>query len=81
MTLRQIAAILTGIIGIVLSCTASTPAAPPAAAPAPVQVSIGHEVGDRIPSFEMGLADGSVVASAELLNEGRPVFLFFMATW
>jgi hypothetical protein len=29
----------------------------------------------------MQLADGSVVTSASLLSDGKPVFLFFFATW
>ena len=47
----------------------------PAAIPAP-----GHQVGNRIPDFTLELADGRAVAAAELVEQGKPTFLFFWAT-
>ncbi|MBM3948337.1 MAG: hypothetical protein FJ312_03690 [SAR202 cluster bacterium] len=50
----------------------------PTQAPA---AKVGNQVGDHIPDFSIRLADGSTKTSADLLAEGKPVFLFFMATW
>lgn len=44
-------------------------------------VSVGHKVGDRVPDFELSLDDGTSVTSASLIEDGKPVFLFFLATW
>lgn len=60
----------------------SAPPTPVAPIPTPTAaVRIGSGVGERVPDFQMRLADGSVVTSAHLLSEGQPVFLFFFATW
>ena len=45
------------------------------------EVNVGHEVGNRIPDFELSLEDGTRVTFASLLEDDKPVFLFFMATW
>jgi hypothetical protein len=62
-----------------------TQSAPPTAVP-PIptptaSVRTGSSIGERVPDFQMQLADGSVVTSASLLSDGKPVFLFFFATW
>ncbi len=44
-------------------------------------VAIGNKLGERVPDFSIMLSDGSVVRSSEILAEGKPVFLFFWATW
>ena len=44
-------------------------------------VEVGYEVGLRAPEFGMSLLDGSKVTSAELAEEGTPVFLYFHATY
>ena len=44
-------------------------------------VKIGSGVGERVPDFEVTFRDGSSVSREELVTEGRPAFLFFMATW
>ena len=36
---------------------------------------------DEAPEFTLHLFDESEVSSADLKREGRPVFLFFIATW
>ena len=41
---------------------------------------VGAEVGNRVPEFELGLADGSTIAATDLLSSSRPTFLFFFAT-
>ena len=41
---------------------------------------VGSEVGDRIPPFTLGLVDGVTVSSEQLMDDGRPTFLFFFAT-
>jgi peroxiredoxin len=38
-------------------------------------------VGDRAPDFALALTDGSTVTSESLAAAGKPMFLFFMATW
>ena len=42
--------------------------------------NIGVEVGKHVPPFALGLVDGSIVTSAELLEDSQPTFLFFWAT-
>ena len=56
------------------------PAAPPQPA-APVIVKVGSKVGQRVPDFSMQLGDRSTVTSEELVSTGKPVFLYFFATW
>ena len=41
---------------------------------------IGVEVGQQVPPFSLGLADGSAITSGELLDTSQPTFLFFWAT-
>ena len=44
-------------------------------------VEIGYEVGLRAPGFAMSLLDGTEVTASSLSAEGRPVFLYFHATY
>ena len=44
-------------------------------------VEIGYEVGLRAPEFAMSLLDGTEVAASSLSAEGKPVFLYFHATY
>jgi len=56
----------------------------PTAAPAMVKIDqppLGNSVGDTLPKFEFTLADGRTVSTAQLSEQGKPVFLFFFATW
>jgi hypothetical protein len=46
-----------------------------------VTAKIGSKVGERVPDFEMSLADGTIVTSASLIENDRPAFLFFFATF
>ena len=57
------------------------PAIPAAEVETPSVSSVGSSVGDLVPEFEMLLIDGNSVTSAGLKNTGKPVFLFFFATW
>ena len=41
---------------------------------------VGAEVGNRVPEFELGLADGSTITATDLVSSARPAFLFFFAT-
>ena len=65
--------------------SSSAPSAPQAAAvesqPANETVEVGYQVGLRAPEFGMSLLDGSKVTSAGLVEEGKPVFLYFHATY
>ena len=45
------------------------------------QVQIGYSVGERVPDFQLTLVDGSTFSAQDLISEGRPVFLFFTASW
>ncbi len=45
------------------------------------EVQIGSAVGERVPDFKVTFLDGGSVSREELAAEGRPAFLFFMATW
>ena len=44
-------------------------------------VEVGYEVGLRAPEFGMSLLDGAKVTSSDLTNAGKPVFLYFHATF
>ena len=44
-------------------------------------VEVGYEVGLRAPGFAMSLLDGTEVTASSLSAEGRPVFLYFHATY
>jgi len=41
----------------------------------------GTQVGNRIPEFKIIYADGTEVTSASLIENGKPVFMFFFTTW
>ena len=71
---------------------APTPAAPPAAAPsesvsppaAATEASapaVGVRVGDRAPDFALTLSQDQRISSADLVAQGKPVFILFHATW
>lgn len=66
------------------SAPAPQPTAPVAATKSEPQtdiVQVGYEVGMRAPEYGMSLLDGSKVTSSVLASEGRPVFLYFHATF
>ena len=42
---------------------------------------VGNTVGEHVPEFVLNLSDGGSVTTSQLLADGKPVFLFFMATW
>ena len=44
-------------------------------------LKVGRDVGERVLDFSITLEDGMVRTSEDLLSEGRPVFIYFMATW
>jgi hypothetical protein len=62
---------------------AATSAPPPA--PAPTQalatVKVGHRVGDQAPDYTLALTGDRQITSADLVAEGKPVFILFHATW
>lgn len=72
---------------------AATPAAPgvaPATLVAALQaqptaaateVRTAAAVGQRAPAFSVVTLDGKPLRSAELLGEGKPLILYFFATW
>ena len=45
------------------------------------QPGLGTDVGKTLPNFEFTLFDGTRRNTAQLSSQGRPVFLFFFATW
>ena len=64
----------------------TTPNPPSEAAPAKAaiivdQPGVGIEVGSTVSHFEFTLIDGTRQSTAQLAIQGRPVFLFFFATW
>ena len=59
-----------------VAAIAATESQPPADS-----VDIGYEVGLRAPAFGMSLLDGDRVTSSDLNSEGKPVFLYFHATF
>ncbi len=44
-------------------------------------IIVGTQVGNRIPEFKVIYEDGTEVTSASLIENGKPVFMFFAATW
>ena len=62
---------------------AATSAPAPTAAPATSEetVNVGHRVGDRAPDYMLALTGDRQVNSADLVAEGKPVFILFHATW
>ncbi len=40
----------------------------------------GYEVGQQAPAFTLRLADDTTITSQEIIESGRPTFLFFWAT-
>ena len=46
-----------------------------------VQAEVGYAVGNRVPDFELTLADGSTFSYQDIISRGEPVFLFFTASW
>ena len=44
-------------------------------------IVVGTQVGTRIPEFRIIYADESEVTSASLIENGKPVFMFFFTTW
>ena len=44
-------------------------------------VEVGYKKGMHIPDFGMSLHDGTRVTSAKLVEEGKPTFVYFHATW
>ena len=46
-----------------------------------VAVEVGHQVGQRAPEFGMTLLDGSRVTTSSIAGEGKPVLLYFHATY
>jgi hypothetical protein len=65
---------------------ATVPAVEPTAAQTQAVVRVdqpefGTDVGKTLPQFEFTLIDGTKRSTAQLASQGKPVFLFFFATW
>lgn len=86
-----------GAIMVVLFGCGEAPAAQTAESPATAQrtipdasanggseveaVEVGYEVGLRAPEFGMSLLDGSRVTTSSIVDGGKPVLLYFHATY
>ena len=57
------------------------PAAEPATEPGVEARQVGRNVGELVLPFTISGEDGAEQNSAELVQAGRPVFMFFFATW
>ena len=44
-------------------------------------IVVGTQVGNRIPEFKIIYEDGTEVTSASLIENGKPVFMYFAASW
>ena len=66
------------------ACGSSSESAPAAALPTPetsAKVRVGSDIGNRLPDFELTLtSNGEKLTSTDLIESGRPAFLFFFAT-
>jgi len=58
---------------------ATTPAIEPTTTPAAART--GNQVGDRVPEFTINLLGGESRTTSQLMADGKPAFLFFMAVW
>ena len=73
-------------IGALLAAACGSPSesAPAAALPTPetsAKVGVGSDIGNRLPDFELTLtSNGEKLTSTDLVESGRPAFLFFFAT-
>lgn len=75
--MRKVSVVLSvGVFILGLACSAQPPQPE-----APSNIKIGTGVGERVPEFSMRLADRSTVTSADLVTTGKPVFIYFFATW
>ncbi len=45
------------------------------------ELEVGGQVGNRAPEFTVKLADGSQATLASLLEQEKPLLVYFMATW
>ena len=79
--------ILTALgIGALLAAACGSPSEsqPSFATPEPAaseEVRIGNEIGNRLPDFDLTLtSNGEKLTSTDLVESGRPAFLFFFAT-
>ena len=59
----------------------TVPDAPAIAAPEVEVVEVGYEVGLRAPEFGMSLLDGTKVTTSSIVDGGKPVLLYFHATY
>ncbi len=57
------------------------PAVEPSTEPGIETRQVGRNVGDLVLSFTISGEDGAEQSSAELVQAGKPVFMFFFATW
>ena len=87
---------LGAMIALLIGCGAA-PAAQPAESPSAVQktlpdasvsgdseaevIEVGYRVGLRAPEFGMNLLDRSRVTTSNIVGEGKPVLLYFHATY
>ncbi len=88
-----VGAVFLALGAMACSSAATTPPATPTAAapsqetglapgPTPTaELEVGGQVGNRAPEFTVKLADGSQATLASLLEGGKPLLLYFMATW
>ena len=44
-------------------------------------ILVGTQVGNRIPEFKIIYEDGTEVTSTSLIENGKPVFMYFAASW
>ncbi len=82
------AIILTLLLGLAaalaaqIGCgTAPAAQADKTASVARAEKEVGYKKGMHIPEFGMSLLDGTRVTSAKLVEEGKPTFIYFHATW
>ncbi len=94
MTFNRIKApgvLLAALALLILGAACGSEPVEPTAVPAPADTAapragestpeVGIAVGNLAPDFTLRLVDGSDLTSAQLREEGRPVFLFFLAGW
>ena len=81
---RHVVLVALAIGAFLAAACGSSESAPTAAPPTPEtseEVRVGSEIGNRLPDFELTLtSNGEKLTSTDLIESGRPAFLFFFAT-
>ena len=72
---------LAGLTALALSACVTSPVATPTVRPTPTTLPVGPRVGQVAPEFTLTDLQGNTVTLQSLRDRGKPIVLFFFATW